>query len=142
MKPSPPSAEARLLFDRIRRAGLGVLLLALIPWLTQDFVAGLATTKASAHARLQTTEEPSDARVMRAFRLARQQTRVAANIETERNAKQQTRDALVTVTANSKSAAVADLETIENATRTNFAREGRGELFLTDSAVEQPRSQA
>lgn len=79
---------------------------------------------------------------MRAFRLARQQTRVAANIETERNAKQQTRDALVTVTANSKSAAVADLETIENATRTNFAREGWGELFLIDSAVEQPRSQA
>ncbi len=133
MKPSPPSADARLVFDRIRLAGLGVLLLALLPWLAQDFVAGLATTEASAHARLRTTEEPDDARVLRAFQHARQRTRIAANLVTERNPQQQTRDALVTVTADTKAAAVADLETIENETRTNFAREGAGQLYLIDS---------
>jgi hypothetical protein len=59
-------------------------------------------------------------RISRAFREARQRSRVNASLTTEANPEQETRDALLVVTANSKREALADLETMTAATKTAF----------------------
>ena len=132
MGATPPSPEAMETFGKIRLAGIVVLLLAFIPWIAQDFVSSMAATEFTAETRLRTIAERDDARVTRAFREARPQLRVKASLATETNLQQQTRDSLLTVTAKSKSEALADLDHLTEAIRTNFARQGPGELYMLD----------
>jgi len=108
-------------FDKIFLIGLGMLLLAFIPWVTQDFVSSMAATQVTTKARLRTTGERDDPRVLRAFRQAAQRSRVNARLATETNPEQQTRDSLLTVTAKSKHEALADLETMTDAIKATFA---------------------
>src|SRR5450432_336120 len=121
MKEPPPSSEAMAAFDKIFLIGLGMLLLAFIPWVTQDFVSSMAATQVTTKARLRTTGERDDPRVLRAFRQAAQRSRVNARLATETNPEQQTRDSLLTVTAKSKHEALADLETMTDAIKATFA---------------------
>lgn len=124
----PPSTEAIENYSRILGAGLVALVLAAILWWTQDFVANLGATQMTAHTTLRTMEEHDDARVRRAFAAARRPSRVHATLETEKNPRQETRDAVLTVTADSKSDAVAGLTEITEAMQRAFAQEGGGEL--------------
>lgn len=129
----PPSPTAVAIFDKIRLAGVGVLLLAFIPWAGQDFVSSIAATQFIAKTRLRTTAERDDARISSAFHQARQQLRVNASLATETNPQQQTRDSLLTITATSKSEALADLDQMTETIKTNFTREGPGELYVIDT---------
>ncbi|HEX4667360.1 MAG TPA: DUF3592 domain-containing protein [Chthoniobacterales bacterium] len=124
----PPSAEAMETYSRIFGAGLVALVLAAILWWAQDFVADLGATQMTAHTTLRTMEEHDDARVRRAFATARRPSRVRATLETEENPKQETRDAVLTVTADSKSDAISGLREISEAMQRAFAQEGAGEL--------------
>ena len=132
MGAKPPGTEAMATFGKIRLAGVAVILLAFIPWAAQDFISSLAATEFTAETRLRTIDERDDARVTSAFREARPQLRVKANLATETNPQQQTRDSLLTVSATSKSEALADMDHMAEAIRANFARQGPGELYLLD----------
>jgi hypothetical protein len=127
-KAPPPSAEAMETYSRIFGAGLVALVLAAILWWAQDFIADLGASQMTAHTTLRTMEEHDDARVQRAFAAARLPSRVHASLETEKNPKQETRDAVLTVTAESKSDAVSGLTEISEAMQRAFAQEGAGEL--------------
>jgi Protein of unknown function (DUF3592) len=128
MQTAPPSAAAMETYTRILGAGVLVLVLAGILWWSQDYVSSLAATQMFAHTTLRTTQEHDDARVRRAFASARRPGRVHATLETEKNPEQQTRDAVLTVTADSKSDAVSGLTEISDAMKRAFAQEGGGEL--------------
>ena len=133
MGATPPDPTAAAAFDKIRLAGVAVLLLAFIPWAAQDFVSSMAATQFSAKSRLRTTAERDDTRISIAFRQAMQQLRVKATLATETNPQQQTRDSLLKIAATSKSEALADLDQMTETIKTNFAREGSSELYLIDS---------
>lgn len=129
MKTAAPSPEAMETYSKILGAGVVALVLAGILWVTQDYISSLAATQMGAHTKLRTTEEHDDTRVLRAFASARRRNRVHATLETEKNPEQQTRDALLTVTADSKREALSGLEEITTAMKSAFAREGAGELY-------------
>lgn len=130
--------------QKMQGIGVAVLVLALIPWLAQDFISSLAATQMTAHTTLRTTTEKEDARVIRAFESARRNNRVETSLATEQNPEQQTRDASLTVRAKSKSAALAGLETMVAAMKTAFAETGGGELYdigNTPRALPVPNAQ-
>jgi hypothetical protein len=116
-------------FEKIRAMGLAVLVLALIPWMAQDFVSSLGATQRTTHTTLRTTFEKDDARVIRAFDFARRNNRVEASLVTEQSPRQQTRDALLTITAGSKREALDGLADMTAAMKAAFANEGGGELY-------------
>src|SRR5205814_7832277 len=102
MKPSWLTPAMLRNFEMIRGIGVVVFVLALIPWMAQDFVSSFAATQMTTHTTLRTTAEKDDVRVIQAFESARRNNRVEARLVTEQNPQQQTRDALLTVTARSK----------------------------------------
>ena len=116
-------------FERIKGMGVAVVVLALIPWMAQDFISSLAATQMTTHTTLRTTLEKDDARVTRAFESARRNNRIEASLVTEQDPRQQTRDALLTITAGSKREALDGLATMTAAMKTAFAQGGGGELY-------------
>lgn len=106
-----------------------MVMLAVIVWLSRDFVASFAAREMMTTTTLRTTEERDDARAIRAFHSARQTLRVDAKLETEPNPQQQTRDSRLTFTAPSKREVLEVREAIVREIRTAFAREGPGELY-------------
>ena len=129
MKPAWLTPAMLRNLQKMQGMGVAVLVLALIPWLAQGYVSALAATQMTAHTTLRTTSEKNDARVKRAFESARRNIRVEASLATEQNPEQQTRDALLTITARSKDEALAGLATLTAAMKTAFAQEGAGELY-------------
>jgi hypothetical protein len=116
-------------FQQIQGFAVIVLVLAIIPWFAQDFVSSLAATQMTAHTTLRTTTEKDDARVTRAFASARRGSRGQVTFVTEENPRQETRDALLTITAGSKREALDELAETVAAMKTAFARDGTGELY-------------
>ena len=108
---------------------VGAVVLALIPWGAQDFIASFAASEMMTVTKLRTTEERDDARVLRAFSEAKRTQRVVADLVTEPNPKQQTRDATLTVRAKTKAEALAGREAMAGAMKAAFAKDGPGELF-------------
>ena len=129
MKPSWLTPGMLRNFGKIRDLGVVVFVLALIPWMLQDFISSFAATQMTAHTTLRTTFERDDARLIRAFDVARRNTRVGATLVTEQDPGQQTRDALLTITAGSKREALEGLADMSAAMKAAFANEGGGELY-------------
>lgn len=128
MKSSPPSSEALEIFNKIQVIFILAVTLAFAVWEMQNFVASLAASEMTTHTTLRTMEESDDARVLRAFQEARRRSRVQAGLVTEPNPKQETRDAVLTVRAKTKSEALAGRAEITSAMQAAFARAGAGEL--------------
>jgi hypothetical protein len=129
MKPSWLTPGILRTFERIRGIGVAVLVLALIPWMAQDFISSLAATRMTARATLRTTSEKDDARLIQAFESARRNNRVEANVVAEQSPRQKTRDALLTITAGSKREALDGLADVIAAMKTAFVKEGGDELY-------------
>ena len=72
-------------FEKIRDLGVVVFVLALIPWMLQDFVSSLAATQMTAHTTLRTTFEKDDARLTKAFESARRNKHVEVSLVTEQD---------------------------------------------------------
>jgi Protein of unknown function (DUF3592) len=128
-------------FEKIKAMGVAVFVLALIPWMAQDFVSSFAATQMTAHTTLRTVSEKDDARVIRAFKSARRNKHVEASLATEQNPQQQTRDALLTITAGSKRETLDGLMDMIAAMKAAFANDGGGELYdigNTPSALPRP----
>ncbi|MFD0894851.1 hypothetical protein ACFQ5Q_14570 [Luteolibacter ambystomatis] len=113
---------------------LGLVTLAFIAWEVQDFAASLAATEVATRARLRTTQERDDARVMRAFEETRRSMQANVVIETEADPRQETRDTWLTVTASSKREALDARAALVTTMQAAFAREGPGELFDISNA--------
>ena len=75
------------------------------------------------HTTLRTTAEKDDVRVIQAFESAQRNHRMEARLVTEQNPKQQTRDALLTVTARSKREALDGLAAAPRWSRRDAAAE-------------------
>lgn len=114
----------KLLFQFLLMASL-----AFIVWEMQDFVASFAATELTTTTTLRTTEERDDARVLRAFKSAKESQRVTAELTTEPNTQQQTRDATLTLSAKTKNEVLANRESLVKAMQAAFAHDGPGELF-------------
>ena len=129
MKTKTPSPEVMEGFLILKLKFLLVLVLAVIVWGVQDFVASFAATEMTTSTTLRTVDERDDARVLRAYAQVRASERVKVTFETETNPQQQTRDAHLTFTANTEKEALEAREALVNGMRDAFAREGAGELF-------------
>jgi hypothetical protein len=129
MKPSWLTPGMLRNFEKIQGMGVAVFVLALIPWMAQDFISSLAATQMTAHTTLRTTSEKNDARLTQAFEYARRNNRAKANLVTEQHPRQQTRDALLTITARSKREALDGLADMTAAMKAAFAQLGGGELY-------------
>ncbi len=129
MKKEEPTPEMVASVGLMSFIAVLAVLLALIPWETQDFIASFAATEMTTVTTLRTMEERDDTRVLRAFAEAKRTQRVNAELVTEPNPKQQTRDAVLTVRAATKAETLAGREAMVNAMRAAFANEGPGELF-------------
>jgi len=128
MKSSPPSPEAFEVFQRLGLVFILTASLAFIVWEVQDFAASFAASEMTTKTTLRTLEERDDARVLRAFQQARQRNRVKAELTTESNPKQETRDAVLTVRAKTKRETLAGRAEMVSAMQAAFANEGPGEL--------------
>lgn len=114
--------------QKMQVMGIAVLALALIPWLAADFLASFAVTQMTTVTTLRTTSEKDDARIKRAFAFAQRNNRVQASLVAEPNVQQQTRDAVLTVTAGSKKEVLADRANLTAAMQRVFVQEG-SELY-------------
>ncbi len=103
--------------------------LAFVLWEVQDFAASFAAREMVTETTLRTTEERDDARLLRAFEKAKQAASASAELVTEPNPQQLTRDATLTVTAASGREALAAREAVVDAMRKAFVSEGGAELF-------------
>ena len=129
MKKQAPSLEAMEVFAKLKFTFIGIVVLAFIVWGMQDFFASFAATEVTTQTTLRTTQERDDARVLRAFAEAKRNVHVAVTLQTEPNPQQQTRDALLTVTAKSKEETLATRQAVVSAMQMAFAREGLCELY-------------
>ncbi len=134
MKKEHPGPRVTMLFQTMLFKFLGVLFLAVIIWLTQDFVASFAATEMVTQATLRTTEEKDDARVLRAFQTAKSTLRLPVELTTEQDPQQSTRDAVLTIKAPSSKVALAQREEMVQTMLMEFKREGPGEIFDVSSA--------
>ena len=144
MKPAWLTPAMMRNFQKLQGIGVAVVVLALIPWMAQDFISSLAAGRMTTHTTLRTTLEKDDARVTHAFESVRRNNRIEASLATEQDPRQQTRDALLTITAGSKREALDGLATMTAAMKTAFAQEGGGELYdvgNTPSAFPVPNEQ-
>lgn len=132
MKKEPPSAEAIFSVEKIKLTLVLTLVLAFIPWEAADFVASFGATEMTAKTRLRTTQEPGDARIIRAFEKAKHVCQAEAGLLTEVNPQQQTRDALLTIKAKTKAEVLADLNAMTEAITAAFAKDGGTDLFVID----------
>ncbi len=78
-------------------------------WGVQDFDASFAATEMTTSATLRTVDERDDARVLRAYAQVRASERVRVTFETETNPQQRTRDARLTIVADTEKDARASL---------------------------------
>ena len=109
---------------------MGVIVVAgLIVWSAADFFSSFAATRMATHTRLRTVSEVDDVRVTRAFAAARRNKGGEVTLATERNPKQQTRDAVLTITAPTEREALKELAETTRAMQAAFAKEGGGELY-------------
>jgi hypothetical protein len=121
-------------FHLIQLPFIAMVVLASIAWEVQDFVASFAATEMTTTTTLRTTEERDDARVLRAFNTARRSLRINAELATEPNPQQRTRDARLTLIAKSKRETLDNRESMVQAMRSAFASEGPGELYDVGNA--------
>ena len=103
--------------------------LAAILWQGQDFIASFAASAYSTKTTVRTTDERDDARVLRAYRAAQGAVPARAELVTETDPRQQTRDADLTVTAATSREALAGRAALVEEMKAAFAREGPGELY-------------
>ncbi|BCU79089.1 DUF3592 domain-containing protein [Luteolibacter sp. LG18] len=129
MKKEAPSPEQLAVFARMKFIFLGLVAVAFLVWEVQDFAASFAAAERSTRARLRTTQERDDARVLRAFEDARRNVQVKVALETEPDPRQETRDGWLTVTAPTEREALDTRAAMVTAMQAAFAREGAGELF-------------
>ena len=129
MKTKTPSPAVMEVFLILKLKFLLLLVLAVIVWGVQDFVASFAATEMTTSTTLRTVDERDDARVLRAYAQVKARARAKVTFETETNPQQQTRDAHLTFTANTKKDALEAREALVSGMRDAFAREGKGELF-------------
>ncbi len=134
MKKENPGPRVMLRFQLMLFVFVLTAGLAFIIWEVQDFAASFAATAMTTETTLRTTQERDDARVLRAFDAARQSLRSQAELVTEANPQQQTRDATLTLTAKTKSDVLAEREAMVQAMQAAFAREGPGELYNVGNA--------
>ncbi|GEP41635.1 DUF3592 domain-containing protein [Brevifollis gellanilyticus] len=134
MNKEQPGFRVMLRFQKMLFTFLGVLALATIVWQTQDFVASFAASEMVTQATLRTTVEKDDARVLRAFKTARDTLRIPAELTTEANPQQSTRDAVMTIKSGSSKEALAQREEMVQTLLMEFKREGPGEIFDISSA--------
>lgn len=125
-QPDPQKTESFLL---IKVRFVFLLGLAGIIWFTHDFVASFAAREYKTQTTLRTTAEKDDARVLRAFKAASQSLRIRADIQSEPNPQQRTRDAVLTFIAPSEKEVLAERQSLVTGIQTAFAQEGPGELF-------------
>lgn len=108
---------------------LGMVVLSIILWQTQDFIASFAASEMVTQATLRTTEERDDARALRAFRTAKETLHIRAELVTESNPEQRTRDAVLTIRGPSKKDVLEKREAMTQTMLLEFKREGPGEIF-------------
>lgn len=118
-----------LRFVKIQGVFVMTVTLTLIVWATQDFLASFAATERTTVTTLRTTQERDDARVQRAFRVARQSTQLNTTLVSESHPKQQTRDSILTVTGTSDRETLEGREAMVKEIFAAFAREGPGEIY-------------
>ena len=144
MKPAWLTASMLRNFQQLQGMAVAVVVLALIPWLAQDFAASLAATQMTTHTTLRTVSEKNDARLVQAFRAARRNSDVEAHLVTEKRPEMETRDALLTITARSKREALDGLAATVAAMQGAFAEAGGDKLYdvgNTPSASPIPNEQ-
>lgn len=134
MKSKAPDSEQKAAFARLQFVFLGFLTLAFVVWEVQDFAASFAATEMTTQTTLRTTKERDDARVRRAFDQARRSLRVNANLTTESNPDQQTRDATLVVVGKSKAETLEDRQQMVQTMQRAFTADGGDELFDIGSA--------
>lgn len=135
MKTSGPGPRTTLRFQKLLFQFLGFVILAVVVWLAQDFIASFAATEVQTVTTLRTTEEKNDERVLRAFRTAQQSLHIpAARLATEPNPEQRTRDATLTITGKTKREVLDARGSLVGAMRAEFVHGGPGELFDVGSA--------
>lgn len=119
-------------FAKIKLTVFLTLILATLTWTTRDFFSSLAATRMTATTRLRTTEEKDDTRVLKIFDQVRQSNHLDATLIPETDPQQQTRDATLTVTANSKTEALADLNVMSDDMVRSFTNESAAPLHVLD----------
>ncbi len=129
MKKDAPAPEMLASLAAMKLIALVTVVLAFIPWEAQDFIASFAATEMVTVVKLRTLEERDDARLLRAFSEAKRSQRVNADLVTEPNPKQRTRDAVLTLRAATKAETLAQREAMTGAMKAAFAKEGPGELY-------------
>lgn len=115
---------------RVMLAGGALLVLAFIIWEVRDFVPEFFASQINGTATLSTTAEKDDARVLRAFKEARDTTHADARLVTEPDPNKPVRNADLTVTASSSEQALADLTAMTETMQQVFAKEGPGEFLV------------
>src|SRR5262249_6659158 len=101
---------------------------AFIAWEAQDFAASFAATEMTTQTTLRTTNESDDTRVLQAFEQARRSLRLNANLTTEPNPQQETRDSILTLVGPSKTQLLADRTAMVSAMQSAFQSDGGSEL--------------
>jgi hypothetical protein len=135
MKPKGPSPEVLDAFESIKLIALLTLLLAFIPFALQNFLASFAAKEYVANVHLRTTTERKDARILRAFETAKRTCVAQATLETEKDPKQDTRDATLTVTAHTSKQTIADATAMRDGIQAAFEKEGPGKVYDMDHVV-------
>ena len=129
MKPTWLTSSMLRNFQQLQGMAIATVVLALIPWMAQDFAASLAATQMTTHTTLRTVSEKNDNRLVQAFQTARTNSDVEAKLVTEKRPEMQTRDAMLTITAESKRATIGGLATMVAAMQSAFAEAGGDKLY-------------
>ena len=110
---------------------MGVIVVAgLIVWSAADFFSSFAATRVATHTHgCGRYRKSIDVRVTRAFAATRRNKGGEVTLATERNPKQQTRDAVLTITAPTEREALKELAETTRAMQAAFAEGGGGELY-------------
>ena len=100
MKTQHPSPEMMDIFERIKSRGLFFIVLAIIPFVGQNFISSLAATQVNAWTRIETQGDLNDERLLNAFSHALDTFQRDAKLMTDSNPKHNdVRIAQVTVTS-------------------------------------------
>lgn len=134
MKSESPNDQQMEIFGKLQLIFLAIVTLAFIAWEVQDFAASFAAREMTTQTTLRTTNERDDTKVLQAFEQARRSLRVNANLKTERNPEQQTRDSILTLIGPSKAQVLADRAAMVSAMQSAFQAEGGSELHNIGNA--------
>lgn len=134
MKQGGPTLEQGAVFARLKLIFVVMVVLAFAVWRAEHFLASFAAEEAVTHTTLRTVDQSDDARVLRAWEEAKGSAPAKVTFETEKNSEQQTRDAVLTVTASSKKEALQQREQLVTAIQAAYARQGSGGLYDVGSS--------